>query len=362
MVSDFNIDIIDKVFENVNEAIQASTLAAYCQILAGLFSLAYIGNIFWNTWGKGQDLHVVDFAKPFVVLFCIMNFSLVTGALDALIYEPLKNGTTALVDGNNNVVDEWKKYQDKLKERKNKEMENASLMDKAEKWITETKDEIMGAWILCGVTIFNFFAQILCIVAKTCMICYSGLLRIILSVFGPVAFALSLLPYFKDNIKNWLGKYIGALLYIPICNVILYITQCFATAYFQLQIVDIDANPEWYDGIIDTDKIWVPIMFLVSACAYFTVPSLAGYILSMAESASSAGIGSAVKTAATIGGTVAAGVATGGASLAASGDGGFLQAMGNIINSFKTSGSSSSSENNAGGNSEEGNSGVKGDG
>lgn len=364
MVSDFNIDIIDKVFENVNEAIQASALASYCQILAGLFTLAYVGNIFWNTWGKGQDLHVIDFAKPFVVLFCIMNFSLVTGTLDALIYEPLKNGTTALVDKNNNVLDEWKKYQDKLKQRKNQEMENASLIDRAERWITETKEEIMGAWILCGVTIFNFFAQILCVLAKTCIICYSGLLRIILSIFGPVAFALSLIPYFKDNIKNWLGKYIGALLYIPICNIILYITQCFATAYFQLQIVDIDANPEWYEGVIDTDKIWVPIMFLVSACAYFTVPSLAGFILSMAESAGSAGIGSAVKSVATTGGTIAAGIATGGASLTALGDGGFLQSIGQIINAFKGSsgGSNSSSDNNSGDSSNDGNSGVKGDG
>lgn len=333
MISDFNSELIQKVFENVKEAIECSELMAYCQILAGIFTLAYFGNIIWKTWGKGAEIHIVDFCKPIVVLVCITNFSLVTGLFDSLIYQPLNNATTSLVENNNNVLTELQNYIVKKNQIEQKESENENFVSKT---IDTVKQSVSAVWKLPSIIAmctFNLLAQLFCVIAKTCMIAYSYLLRIILSVFGPIAFALSLIPYFSDNIKNWISKYIGALLYVPICNIILYVTQCYATAMFQLQNSDLNVIQNMYN-VLSSDLV-VSVMFIVSACAYFTVPKLAGMIVSMADYGSDVGIGGAVKSVATVGGTLAAGVATGGASLAATGDGGFLQAMGNLINQAK---------------------------
>lgn len=357
MYSDINSDLIEKVFANVQESISASDLVCYCQILAGIFALAYIGNIFWKSWGRGQELHITEFAKPFIVLFCIMNFSLVVGALDSLIYEPLNKGTLALVEDNNNIMEEFAKYQEKVEKIQRQNDEEKSTWQTVKDTAQNVGSFFEKSLYFAVMGIFNILAQLLCLIAKTCMIAYSYLLRIILVIFGPIAFAFSLIPYFSDNIKNWFGKYIGALLYIPICNVILYITQCFGTALFQLYCVDLSHQNATGQDVVNSTVV-VSIMFIVSACAYFTVPSLAGFIVSMAQSAGNTSIGNSVKSAAVIAGTLAAAAATGGASLATAGDGGFLQAIGNIINHYKSdkSGDSGSEKNGSD------NSGVKGDG
>ncbi len=333
MISDFNSELIQKVFENVKEAIECSELMAYCQILAGIFTLAYFGNIIWKTWGKGAEIHIVDLCKPFVVLVCITNFSLVTGLFDSLIYQPLNNATLSLVENNNNVLTELQNYIVKKNQIEQKESEDENIVSKTIDTVKQTVSSVWKLPSIIAMCTFNLLAQLLCVIAKTCMIAYSFLLRIILSVFGPIAFALSLIPYFSDNIKNWISKYIGALLYVPICNIILYVTQCYATAMFQLQNSELNLVKNMYN-VLSSDLV-VSVMFIVSACAYFTVPKLAGMIVSMADYGSEVGIGGAVKSVATVGGTLAAGVATGGASLAATGDGGFLQAMGNLINQAK---------------------------
>lgn len=357
MFSDINSDLIEKVFANVQEAISASDLVCYCQILAGIFALAYIGNIFWKSWGRGQELHITDFAKPFVVLFCIMNFSLVVGALDSLIYEPLNKGTLALVEDNNNIMDELSKYQAKVEKIQREKDEEKSTWQTVKDSVKSVGTFFEKSLYFAVMSIFNILAQLLCLIAKTCMIAYSYLLRIILVIFGPIAFAFSLIPYFSDNIKNWLGKYIGALLYIPICNVILYITQCFATALFQLYNTDLSHQDATINDVLNSSAV-VSIMFIVSACAYFTVPSLAGFIVSMAQSAGNTSIGNTVKSAAVIAGTLTAAAVTGGASLATAGDEGFLQSLGNIINHYKTNKSEDSGSDKNGND----NSGIKGDG
>lgn len=353
MISDFNSEIVQKVFENVKDAIECSELMAYCQILAGIFTLAYVGNIFWKTWGKGAEIHIVDFCKPFVVLICITNFSLVTGLFDSLIYQPLNNATLSLVENNNNVLTELQNYIVKKNQIEQKESEDKNFVSRAIDAVEQTVSDVWKIPSIIAMCTFNLLAQLFCIIAKTCMIAYSYLLRIILSVFGPIAFALSLIPYFSDNIKNWISKYVGALLYIPICNIILYVTQCYATAMFQLQNSELNVVKNIY-YVLSSDLV-VSVMFIVSACAYFTVPKLAGMIVSMADYGSDVGIGGAVKSVATIGGTLAAGAVTGGASLATIGDGGLLQAVGTIINKFKGGNSNPS-----GSNQNNDNSGVKG--
>lgn len=358
--SDFNSDLIDKIFVEVQDGLQSSQLTAYCQILAGIFALSYIGNIFWKTWGKGQEIHIVDFAKPFVVLICIMNFSLVTGLLDNLIGMPLNKATTALVESNQGDI-----LQKLSKHISEPIFENLSIEDMIFHPVDSTKkmyDGVTKIPRLVFSTVLVLLSQVLCVLAKTCMIGYSYLLRILLTVFGPIAFALCLIPYFSDNIKNWVGKYIGALLYLPICNIILYTTQCFASAMFQISSSDQlsyhleNATKLKYD-LLSTD-MGIAIMFLVSACAYFTVPSLAGFILNMAQSSGNIGIQGAVMSTSKLAGQGAAAVATGGASLSTLGDGGILQSLGQIIQSKKDN--SSNIEN--GNNNEPTNSGAKGDG
>lgn len=362
MISDFNSDVIEKVFENVHEAIACSEIVAYSQILAGIFALCYIGNIFWKSWGKGQELHIIDFAKPFVIFFCITNFSLVTGLLDHLIGEPLNKGTLALVENNNNVMDAVAKYQAKVAAISEKNKEDQSWIEKADNAFKAIGDWIDKSLYFAFMGVFNMLGQLVCVIAKTCMIAYSFLLRIILTIFGPIAFALSLIPYYSDNIKNWISRYIGALLYVPICNIILYVTQCFATALFNLYALDLSHQDADNNAVV-TSGVVVAIMFIVSACAYFTVPKLAGMIVSMGDYGSEIGFGQKVMGAASSAGAMAAGVMTGGASMAALGNGSFMQSIGAIINAMKNKGGTGG-DSGAGENSNAGkeNSGVRGDG
>ncbi len=352
MLSDLDINVIENGFKAIYATLAKSDLAIYSKLLSGIFALAYLGNIFLNSWARGKELYIIDLMKPFVVLFFIMNFSLVTETLNGLIYEPLCKGTALMVNLNQKDIDN---VLASLCAHENTSSQNESISILGADLETikmEGRRFVYDIMLTC--------AQLFCIIAKICMYAYSHLLRVVLTLLGPVAFAFSLLPYFSGNIKSWLTKYISTMLYVPICNLIMYISQTFLIIHGNMQL----ELTEDKRGVLSIEGLTLVVILVISALAYFSVPTIAGYIVSGAESTGGRGIAAAAGNGAMLLGKGSGKAFAGALGMAAythgqsvsdgAGQGGFMGAVGSIYKQYKENKKSSESS--------DGNSGVKGDG
>lgn len=136
----------------------------------------------------------------------------------------------------------------------------------------------------------------------------------ILVVLGPLAFAFSIIPAFRDSYTTWIGRFISVCLYGTIARLILVIAFAFIKYSLDLEITqlegimceDCDAEFLLFATVSGIGQVGFLVALLVGGVAMLTVPVISTWIVN------TSGVGQAV-------GKVASGgmaVASGGASMA----------------------------------------------
>lgn len=113
-------------------------------------------------------------------------------------------------------------------------------------------------------------------------------LGIIFYIIGPICIAMSAIPIFKDNWKNWLSKYIWVSLFAPICRLISWVLQEVEVAVLESDIsrlTHILNNMEATGGNLGSigegfmeGTAYLGFM-VVGAILYIAVPSIASWIV-----------------------------------------------------------------------------------
>jgi conjugative transposon TraJ protein len=98
---------------------------------------------------------------------------------------------------------------------------------------------------------------------------------IILSIIGPISFGFAIWPGFEGTLTNWLSRYINTFLWLPVANI-------FGAIIAKIQVLMLNMDIAKIQAGADLDKAdYGYMIFLVIAIAgYFTVPSVAGWIVS----------------------------------------------------------------------------------
>lgn len=85
------------------------------------------------------------------------------------------------------------------------------------------KIEIAAARLKSWITYYPITMFIFCATFLTKLT--GAVLSMVFYIIGPITIALSAIPAFSDNWKNWLSKYIWVLLFTPICRIIAWVLQ-----------------------------------------------------------------------------------------------------------------------------------------
>jgi conjugative transposon TraJ protein len=168
-----------------------------------------------------------------------------------------------------------------------------NLKNSIKVWMSEVLQVLYQAAALCINTIRTFY-------------------RIILAILGPLVFGLSVFDGFGHTLRHWLAKYINVFLWLPVCNIFGAITNTIQIQMIKLDINQIQSSGGTYFGATDTGYM---IFLIIAIVGYFTVPSVAGYIV---NAGGSSPLLSKVSSIATSAVTTAGGAALGGAGNMAS--------------------------------------------
>jgi conjugative transposon TraJ protein len=99
---------------------------------------------------------------------------------------------------------------------------------------------------------------------------------IVLAILGPLVFGISVFDGLHHTLTAWIARYINIFLWLPVANIFGSIIGKIEQNMIQLDINQIQVNGDTFFSSTDTGYL---IFLIIGIIGYFTIPSVANYIV-----------------------------------------------------------------------------------
>jgi conjugative transposon TraJ protein len=99
---------------------------------------------------------------------------------------------------------------------------------------------------------------------------------IVLAILGPLVFGLSVFDGFQHSLTTWIARYINIYLWLPVANLFGAILGKIQENMLQIDLSQLQASGDTF--FTSTDAAYI-IFMIIGIIGYFTVPSVANYIV-----------------------------------------------------------------------------------
>ncbi|MCT1524020.1 conjugative transposon protein TraJ [Sphingobacterium hotanense] len=270
----------------------SADMATVAKGIAGLGALFYVALKVWQALSRAEPIDVFPLLRPFAIGLCLMFFpTIVLGTINAVL-SPVVKGTNAMLE--NQVLDLNKLQEQKdLLEREAmlRNPETAYLVSDAEfdkkleelGWSPSDLVAISGMYMERGMydlkkSIRDWFRELLEVLFQASALVIDTIrtfFLIVLSILGPIAFAISVWDGFQSTLTQWLTRYISVYLWLPIADMFSSMLAKIQSLIIERDI-DMLADPTY---IPDTSNTVYIIFMLIGIVGYFTVPTVAGWVI-----------------------------------------------------------------------------------
>ena len=312
-------------FENLHQILHTlyqemmplcSNLTGVAKGIAGLGALFYVAAKVWQALARAEPIDVYPLLRPFAVGLCILFFpTFVLGTINTVL-SPVVKGCHGMLETQTFDMNKYREQKDRLEYEANKRNpETAYLVDKEE--FDKKLDELgwsAGDLITMGgmyidraeyrmkQNIRRWFQELLELLFQSAGLVIDTIrtfFLIVLSILGPIAFAISVYDGFQSTLTQWITRYISVYMWLPVSDL-------FSSVLARIQVLmltkDIEAmsDPTF---IPDSSNTVYMVFLIIGIFGYFTIPTVANWII-MAGGVS--GANRAMNTTAAKAGNVAA--------------------------------------------------------
>ena len=290
MAIDF--DNLHQILRNLYEEMMplCSQMTGVAKGIAGLGALFYVAYRVWQSLSRAEPVDVYPLLRPFVIGFCIMFFpTVVLGTINSVL-SPVVTGTNGILQTQTLDMNQFREQKDRLEfEAMKRNPETSYLVDKEE--FDKKLDDlgITDAPEICGMYIdramYNtkkwfqeLFRNLLELMFQAAALVIDTLrtfFLVVLSILGPISFAISVWDGFQATLTQWFVRYISIYLWLPVSDL-------FSSVLARIQVLVLQKDIEQL-----TDPNFIPdgsnavyITFLIiGIIGYFTIPTVAGWIV-----------------------------------------------------------------------------------
>lgn len=271
---------------------KVADMAGLAKGIAGLGALFYVAYRVWQSLSRAEPIDVFPLLRPFVIGFCIMFFpTVVLGTINAVM-SPLVQGTHKLLESETFDMKEYAKQKDELEyEIMRRNPETAYLVDNE---IYEAQMSALGMTDVAGKlgmyiereaynvkkSVRNAFREFLELIFQAAALVIDVLrtfFLIVLSILGPIAFAISVWDGFGSTLTQWITRYISVYLWLPVSDLFSTILARLQTLMLKSDIERMKIDPNF--SLDNSDAIFI-LFLIIGIVGYFTIPSVAGWIIS----------------------------------------------------------------------------------
>ena len=288
-------------FENLHQILHTlyqemmplcSNLTGVAKGIAGLGALFYVAAKVWQALARAEPIDVYPLLRPFAIGLCIMFFpTFVLGTINTVL-SPVVKGCHGMLETQTFDMNKYREQKDKLEYEANKRNpETAYLVDKEE--FDKKLDELgwsAGDLITMGgmyidraeyrmkQNIRKWFQELLELLFQSAGLVIDTIrtfFLIVLSILGPIAFAISVYDGFQSTLTQWITRYISVYMWLPVSDL-------FSSVLARIQVLmltkDIEAmsDPTF---IPDSTNTVYMVFLIIGIFGYFTIPTVANWII-----------------------------------------------------------------------------------
>lgn len=296
--------VLDKLYDDMIPL--CSDMIEIGQAIAGFAAIWFISSRVWGQIARAEPVDLYPLLRPFVITVAIgLYVPLVLGVMNGVM-KPVAVATAGIVKNSDTAIavllqqkedaikksdvyemyigangqgdkDKWYKYYhpkdpDRKKEDFLQKIGNDmlfsleqtaySIRNSVKQFLSEALQILFQAASLCINTVRTFYL-------------------VVLAILGPLVFGMSVFDGFQQSLISWVGRYINYFLWLPVSNIFGAIINKIQMNMLQIDIEQIKKYGDTSFGANDTAYL---IFLIMGVVGYFTVPSIAGYIVHVAGS------------------------------------------------------------------------------
>lgn len=265
--------------------------------IAAFAAIFYIGHRVWRHIAAAEPVDVYPLLRPFVIGFAILVFPSVIALINAVL-SPTVRGTSGMVtDSDKAIATLLKKKEDAIKSSAFWEMYvGDDSRGSREKWLKYMYGDSYSEGFTDGIAndikfymakqSYNFrnsikaaLSEILRVIFEAAALCINTIRTfylIVLAIIGPLAFGIAVFDGFQFTLTSWIARYINVYLWLPVANIFGAIIGKIQEKMIAMDIRQIEGSGDTFFNAHDMAYL---IFLLIGIVGYFSVPSVAGYII-----------------------------------------------------------------------------------
>lgn len=290
-------EVLDQLYQEMMPL--CKNLIGVGQGIAGFATLWYISSRVWRHIANAESIDFYPLFRPFVIGFCILLFPSVLTLINAVM-KPTVVATAAMVTNSNAAIEMLlKKKEQAIKSTDVWQMYvGESGSGDQDRWYKYTHDnadpseegmlEGIGNDIKFAMSkaSFNFrnsvkewLSEVLRVLFEAAALCIDTLRTfqlIVLSILGPLVFGMAVFDGFQHTLTVWLARYINIYLWLPVANIF---GGILGKIQERMLVLDISQVANYGSTFFSRTDMAYLIFMIIGIVGYFTVPSVANYIV-----------------------------------------------------------------------------------
>ena len=289
-------------FENLHQILRSlydemmplcEDMAGVAKGIAGLGALFYVAYRVWQSLARAEPIDVFPMLRPFAIGLCIMFFpTVVLGTLSGVL-SPIVQGTAKMLEAETLDMNEYREQKDKLEyEAMKRNPETAYLVSNEEfdkqleelGWSPDDLVTMAGMYIERSMYqmkkgVRDFFRELLELLFQAAALVIDTLrtfFLVVLSILGPIAFAISVWDGFQSTLAQWICRYVQVYLWLPVSDMFSTILAKIQVLMLQSDIERMQADPNF--SLDSSDGVYIVFM-IIGIIGYFTIPTVSGWII-----------------------------------------------------------------------------------
>ena len=270
-----------------------SNMTGVAKGIAGLGALFYVAAKVWQSLARAEPIDVYPLLRPFALGLCIMFFpTFVLGTINTVL-SPVVKGCNQLMETQTFDMNEYRAQKDRLEyEALMRSPETAYLASDEEfdrqleelGWSPSDMVTMTGMYMDRAAynikkSVRDWFRELLEMLFQAAGLIIDTLrtfFLIVLSILGPLAFAISVYDGFQRTLTQWISRYISIYLWLPVSDLFSSVLARIQTLMLQKDIQEL-SDPNF---IPDGSSTVYVIFMIIGIVGYFTIPTVASWIVS----------------------------------------------------------------------------------
>jgi conjugative transposon TraJ protein len=268
--------------------------------LAGFAATWYIASRVWGHISRAEPIDFYPLFRPFAIGFAVLIFPSVIAMINGVM-QPTVTATGAMVDNSDKSISLLlKQKEEAIKQTTVWQMYvgNNGTGDRDkwyaythpddpngddEGWFESIGNDIKFAMAKASYNFRNAIKEwmsevlhVLYLAAALCINTIRTFYLIVLAILGPLVFGLAVFDGLGHTLMIWVARYINIFLWLPVANIFGSIIGKVQEKMIALDIQQINQTGDTFFSTADTAYL---IFMIIGVIGYFTVPSVANYIV-----------------------------------------------------------------------------------